>query len=296
MTSQLQTADALAASASQAAHRASDALLSRQNEQGYWWAYLTADTTLESDYILLQLWLDPPLGGVWQPRNRKLIDKAVRAILRRQLEDGGFNIYEKGPAEVSATVKAYFALKLAGVSVDDPRMAKARDCILSMGGIQAANSYVKINLSLFGLFPREFCPSVPPEMMLLPGNFIYQMSSWTRAIVIPLSIIHAMNPNRPVPAGSILKELFVPGGTRWSWLKDREFMTWRNVFLSLDAVAKFWEKHGSARPAQASNSSGRTMDAGAYEYSDGLAAIYPRCNTPLWRSMCLVTRLIIRTV
>ncbi len=95
--------------------------------------------------------------------------------------------------------------------MEDPRMVKARDCILSMGGIQAANSYVKINLSLFGLFPREFCPSVPPEMMLLPGNFIYQMSSWTRAIVIPLSIIHAMNPNWPVPSGFDLKELFVPG-------------------------------------------------------------------------------------
>ena len=128
-------------------------MLSQQTEQGYWWAYLTADTTLESDYILLQLWLDPPQNGVWKPKNRALIDKAVRAILRRQLEDGGFNIYAQGPAEVSATVKAYFALKLAGVPADDPRMIKARDCILSMGGIQAANSYVKINLSLFGLYP-----------------------------------------------------------------------------------------------------------------------------------------------
>ena len=245
MRPQLQMADSLVAGAFQAARRASDALLSQQTEQGYWWAYLTADTTLESDYILLQLWLDPPQNGVWRPKNRALVDKAVRSILRRQLEDGGFNIYEKGPAEVSATVKAYFALKLADVSMDDPRMAKARDCILSMGGIQAANSYVKINLSLFGLYPREFCPSVPPEMMLLPGNFIYQMSSWTRAIVIPLSIIHAMNPRRPVPDGFDVKELFVPGGTRWSWLKDREFMTWRNVFLSLDAIAKFWEKYGS---------------------------------------------------
>jgi squalene-hopene/tetraprenyl-beta-curcumene cyclase len=83
MRPQLQTADALAASASQAAQRASGALLARQNEQGYWWAYLTADTTLESDYILLQLWLDPPQDGVWQPKNRELIDKAVRSILRR---------------------------------------------------------------------------------------------------------------------------------------------------------------------------------------------------------------------
>jgi squalene-hopene/tetraprenyl-beta-curcumene cyclase len=275
MRPQLQTADALAASAGQAAQRASEALLARQNEQGYWWAYLTADTTLESDYILLQLWLDPPQDGVWQPKNRELIDKAARSILRRQLEDGGFNIYEKGPAEVSATVKAYFALKLAGVPVDDPRMTKARDCILAMGGIQAANSYVKINLSLFGLFPREFCPSVPPEMMLLPGNFIYQMSSWTRAIVIPLSIIHAMNPNRPVPGGFNLKELFVPGGTRWSWLKDREFMTWRNVFLSLDAVAKFWERRGSDTIRKRAILRAEQWMLERTKYSDGLGAIYP---------------------
>ena len=144
-------------------------------------------------------------------------------------------------------------------------MVRARDCILSLGGIQAANSYVKINLSLFDLFPREFCPSVPPEMMLLPGNFIYQMSSWTRAIVIPLSIVHAMNPQRPVPAGFDLKELFVPGGTRWSWLKDREFMTWRNVFLSLDRDCEVLGEIRLRHAPQARHSARRAVDAGAHE-------------------------------
>ena len=275
MRPQLHMADSLVAGAFQAARRASDALLAQQNEQGYWWAYLTADTTLESDYILLQLWLDPPVDVKWTPKNRVLIDKAVNSILRRQLPDGGFNIYCDGPADVSATVKAYFALKIAGVSPDDERMVRAKDCILSLGGIQAANSYVKINLSLFGLFPREFCPSVPPEMMLLPGNFIYQMSSWTRAIVIPLSIIHALNPLRPVPEGFDLKELFVPGGTRWSWLKDREFMTWRNVFLSLDAIAKFWEKYGSRGIRKKAILRAEQWVLERTKYSDGLAAIYP---------------------
>ncbi|HYP08169.1 MAG TPA: squalene--hopene cyclase, partial [Bryobacteraceae bacterium] len=125
------------------------------------------------------------------------------------------------------------------------------------------------------LFPREFCPSVPPEMMLLPGNFIYQMSSWTRAIVIPLAILHAMNPNRPVPAGFDLKELFVPGGTRWSWLKDREFMTWRNAFLSLDAIAKFWEKYGSKTLRKRAILRAEQWMLERTKYSDGLGAIYP---------------------
>ena len=91
-------------------------------------------------------------------KRRPLIDKAVRSILDRQLEDGGFNIYVKGPSEISASVKAYFALKLGGVPAEDSRMRRLRDRILAMGGIQAANSYVKVNLSLFDLYPRAVLP------------------------------------------------------------------------------------------------------------------------------------------
>ena len=210
MSSGVQIAESLLPATRQAIRKASHALLGMQHLEGYWWAELTADSTLESDWILLQLWLHPPVNGAWTPPNRPQIDRAVQSILARQLPDGGFNIYPKGPGDVSATVKAYFALKLAGVPVDDPRMTRARTRILELGGIQAANSYVKINLSLFNLYPREGAPSIPPELMLL-GNFIYEMSSWTRAIVIPLSIVHSMNPARPVPAGFDLQELFVPG-------------------------------------------------------------------------------------
>ncbi len=124
------------------------------------------------------------------------------------MPDGGFNIYAHGPSEISATIKAYTALKLAGLAYDDPNLARARERILALGGLQRANSYVKVNLSLFGLYPRQHTPSIPPEFMLL-GNFIYQMSSWTRAIVIPLSIVHALNPQRPVPAGFTLEELIL---------------------------------------------------------------------------------------
>src|SRR4051812_49303744 len=104
---QVSSAELLQRAATETAQRASAALLSLQHDQGYWWADLTADTTLESDYILLQLWLDPPVNGLWKPRTRHLIDKAVNSILRRQLPDGGFNIFPDGPAEVSATLKAY---------------------------------------------------------------------------------------------------------------------------------------------------------------------------------------------
>src|SRR5262249_23210790 len=157
-----------------------------------------------------ELWLHPPQNGVWNPPTQALIDKGVQSIFARQLPDGGFSIYEQGPGELNASIKAYTALKLAGVATDDDRMARLRERILARGGLQAANSYVKINLSLFGLYPREYTPSVPPEIHLL-GNLIYQMSSWTRAIVTPLSILHARNPQRPVPAGFNLDELLIPG-------------------------------------------------------------------------------------
>src|SRR5579872_436459 len=210
MSPSLQVADGIVAACAQAQRRAAEYLLGLQHPDGFWWADLTADTTLESDFILLELWRHPPEGGVWNPPTRPLIDKAVRSILARQLEDGGFNIYAHGPSEISATIKAYTALKLAGLAYDDPNLTRARERILALGGLQRANSYVKVNLSLFGLYPREHAPMIPPEFMLL-GKFIYEMSSWSRAIVIPLSIVHALNPRRPVPAGFTLKELFVPG-------------------------------------------------------------------------------------
>jgi squalene-hopene/tetraprenyl-beta-curcumene cyclase len=198
----------------------------------------------------------------------------VQSLLARQLPDGGFNIYPKGPADVSATVKAYFALKLAGIPAEDPKLVAARERILALGGIQAANSYVKINLSLFGLYPREFCPSIPPEM-ILSGDFIYEMSSWTRAIVIPLSIVHALNPRRPVPEGFTVQELFLDSGASFSWFKDNEFFTWKNIFLTADRFAKVWEKFGPKSIRKKAILRAEQWMLERTKYSDGLGAIYP---------------------
>lgn len=267
-------ARAIANAAAEAHARGAEYLLSRQHEPGYWHAELFGgDTTLESDFILLELWQYPPVNGRWDPPTRPRIEKAVASILARQLPDGGFNIYPGGPADVSASVKAYFALKVAGVPADDPRMVRLRERILSLGGIQAANSYVKLNLSLFDLYPRRWCPSVPPEMILL-GNFVYQMSSWTRAIVIPLSIVHAANPRRPVPAGFTLQELYHP--TRpMGWSRDPELFSWRNFFLAADRFLKFWERHGLRRVRELAIRKAERWILERTRYSDGLGAIYP---------------------
>ena len=269
----LQIADALLTASSAALRRASNYLLARRTREGYWWGDLTADTTLESDFILVELWRHPPQDGTWNPPSRPFIDKAVRSILARQLPDGGFSIYEKGPSEVSASIKAYTSLKLAGLAYDDPDLARLRERILALGGLQAANSYVKINLSLFGLYPREHTPSVPPELMLT-GRLIYEMSSWTRAIVIPLSILHAMNPQRPVPAGFKIDELFSPGATLM--FPDNEgFWSWRNFFLKADKLVKMWERHGSRGLRTRAIRRAEQWVLERTKYSDGLGAIYP---------------------
>src|SRR5947207_11816050 len=127
MSTAVRSLDTRVAALTHAIRRAAGQLLSQQDRRGFWWAELTADTTLESDYIMLQLWMHPPQGGVWNPPSRELIDKAAQSILRRQLPDGGFNVYVKGPSDISATVKAYFALKLAGIPYDDLRLTRARE-------------------------------------------------------------------------------------------------------------------------------------------------------------------------
>ena len=256
-----------------AVERAAAVLVEQQDASGYWCAELTADTTLESDYILLQLWMHPPVDGVWHPPTMPLVQKAAQSILARQLPDGGFNIYQQGPTEISATVKAYCALKLAGLHENDSRLARARECILSRGGIQAANSYVKINLSLFDLYPREHVPTIPPELMLA-GNVIYRMSSWSRAIAVSLCIVHSQNPQRPVPAGFSLEELFAPGVSP-AFRIDDEWFTWRNVFLCIDRILKFWDRHAlTAVRKQALRKAERWMLEHCKD-ADGLGAIYP---------------------
>jgi squalene-hopene/tetraprenyl-beta-curcumene cyclase len=128
-----QVSEKLLSSSRTAIDRAAAKFLSLQHPDGYWCALLTADTTLESDYILFQLWLHAPdANGKWNPPSRGQVDRAAQRILSKQNADGGFAIYAKGPSEISASVKAYFALKLAGIAIDDPPLARLRECILSL--------------------------------------------------------------------------------------------------------------------------------------------------------------------
>ena len=129
------------------------------------------------------------------------------------MPEGGWAIYPGGPPQVSASVKAYFVLKLLGHDPEAPHMRRARRVILGLGGVEACNSFTKIYLAIFGQYDWERCPAIPPEIILLPRWFyinIYEMSSWSRAIVIPLSIIWARKPRCAVPPRASISELFSP--------------------------------------------------------------------------------------
>src|SRR3954454_20352023 len=169
-------------------------LLDRQHGDGYWIGELEGDTILESEYVLLMAYL----GRLDDPN----CAKACRYIRERQLPGGGWSIYPGGPCELSATVKAYFALKLLGTPTDEPGMAAAREKILEAGGAQASNSFTRFYLALLGQIDFDDCPSVPPELVLLPSGLNFSlaaMSSWTRTIVVPLSIISAFKPVHRLP-------------------------------------------------------------------------------------------------
>jgi squalene-hopene/tetraprenyl-beta-curcumene cyclase len=265
-------ATSLAERSETAADLAARALLAIQNPEGYWCGDLTADTTLCSDFILLALWLFPPdASGAWNPPFAGRIRKAMRAILDHQLPDGGWNIYSGGPSEVNATARAYTALKIAGFSVEDPAMARARERTLRLGGMQATNSYTKINYSLFGLYPRQYAPSVPVEITLVPGNLLYEMSSWTRAIIVPLSIVQAIGGTRPVPNGMNVEELYLPGKKLSLPRRDRTSAVFRHV----DRVAKLWERRGVKEVRARAVREAEKWMLDHTRYSEGVGAIYP---------------------
>jgi squalene-hopene/tetraprenyl-beta-curcumene cyclase len=257
----------------QAVERCASALWSQRHPDGYWCGELTADSTLESDYVLLQLWLHPASADTpsWQPPSREAIDKACRFILARQLADGGWNIFPGGAAEVNATVRAYTVLKIAGHGPESDYMVRARNRILSLGGLQACNSYTKINFSLFGLYPRKYVPSVPPELVLVPGDLLYEMSSWTRAIIVPLSIVQSIGITRPTPGNLKVEELFVPGKRLSLPKRDAAGL----VFTQVDRAVKVWEKLGWRNIRSRGIREAERWMLERTRYADGLGAIYP---------------------
>src|SRR5438128_5723490 len=253
--------------------RAQQNLLRQQRPDGHWCGELVVDSTLCSDFVLFMHWL----GEI----DVSLQERCARHILKRQLPDGGWNIYFGGPSEINASIKGYFALKLAGYSADLPFMRKARENILRLGGIPRMNTFSKLYLDRLGQFPWKYLPTIPVEMILLPkwAQFhIYKMSSWSRAMLIPLAIINHFKPTRLLPGEKQLHELY-PLGTEhqdFRLARDARFFTWRNFFLRVDDVLKFLHPlRFHPMRQRALEEAERWMLERIGEGSDGLAAVYP---------------------
>jgi squalene-hopene/tetraprenyl-beta-curcumene cyclase len=250
-------------------------LLSEQKAEGYWVGELMVDATLVADTIAYHHW-NGKVDEQWQR-------KAVNHIFSMQLPDGGWNIYYGGPAEVNATIKAYLALKLAGVPVTDPRMLRAREVALNFGGVPRMNTFSKLYLALLGLFPWDYVPTIPCEVILI-GKWFYvninEMSSWSRSMLVPLAIINHFKPTRPLKNSIDLDELYPEGihERDLALAPDPERLTWRNFFLWLDRLHKFaeWFTELGIHPFRdrALRKAEEWM-LERFEGSDGLAAIFP---------------------
>ncbi|MBV8514804.1 MAG: squalene--hopene cyclase [Acidobacteria bacterium] len=266
-----------------AINRGADHLLSLQAKPGYWLGELEADSTLESDYIYYLYVL-----GKAEPAR---IAKLANYVRRKQLVDGGWNIYPGGPSELNATCKAYFALKLVGDNPKSAHMVKARETVLRLGGLEKSNSYVRFYLALAGALGWEMVPAILPEMMLLPNWFylnIYEMSSWTRGIVIPMAILSALRPDFRLPEHAQVDELFVDTSHKESafdW--SDSLISWRNFFLAADRAMKLYEKL-PWKPLR--NRALREAKAWVLEHierTEGLAAIYPAMMNSIFALMAL---------
>jgi squalene-hopene/tetraprenyl-beta-curcumene cyclase len=264
--------DDLASRVAAAIDGARNWLLSQQHEDGYWCGELEADTSLESDYILLHVLLGTS--------NQERFQKCANQILRHQNEDGGWPIFNGGPSNISASVKAYFGLKLAGYKPDHPALARARKKILELGGVTKVNTFTKIYLCFLGQYDYDAVPAIPPEIVLFPNWFwfnIYEISSWSRAILVPLSIVYAKKPFKKIPDEMAIDELFVGGRDksrmRLEW--SDKLISWRNFFLVFDRLTH-WFEAVHIRPLRwlALKKAEQWM-VERFEMSDGLAAIYP---------------------
>jgi squalene-hopene/tetraprenyl-beta-curcumene cyclase len=270
-----------AARLEKAIERGANHLLSLQADQGYWQGELEADSTLESDYIYYLHVL-----GKADPER---IAKLANYVRSKQLPDGGWSIYPGGPSELNATCKAYFALKLAGDSPYAPNLARAREMVHRLGGLEHSNSYVRFYLALVGAVSWDLVPSIPPELMLIPSWFIfniYEMSSWTRGIVIPMAILSSLRPDWRLPDSAHVDELFKDPEHKTAALDwSDQLLSWKNVFLALDRGLKLYEKSPWKPFRQRAIREAQSWMLDHIERTEGLAAIYPAMMNSIFALM-----------
>jgi len=227
----------------QAIKRSQAYILSQQCEGGYWVGELEANITLTAEYILFC----HLIGCVDEVRQQK----CVRYLRLQQRADGGWTLYYGGPSDLSTTVEAYFAMRVAGIPPNAPHMQRARRLILALGGLSQARIFTKIFLASFGQCDWRAIPVIPPELIFLPRSFyvnIYEFSSWSRSVIIPLTILFAKKPLCVLPPESqVTEELFVepPGPARSAFKRRDKGLSWELLFVLLDSFLKVSQKYTS---------------------------------------------------
>ena len=257
--------------------RAQSHLLAHQAPDGHWVGEVEPPPEITAEYLLL--------CHLLERANREREGKAVRYLRRKQREDGGWNLFTDGPPNLSVTIKAYFAMKMAGVPVDDSAMVRARARILELGGPVKANVFTKILLALFGEYDWNGVPTMPVEIMLFPrvSPFnIYEVSYWSRTVIVPLLILMDRKPVKWLPAEMSLDELWpVPreqASLRFPRMPEPfawRGLFWKNAFVFFDDFLKIWERF-SPRPGrrQAVEAARRWIEE-RLAVPGGLGGIYP---------------------
>ncbi len=246
-------------------------MLSLQEADGHWCGELEGDAILEAEYMLTMFYLGR--------HGDRRFGKAALRLRDRQLPSGGWSLFPGGGANVNPTVKAYFALKLAGDAADLPHMESARRAALELGGLDACNSFTKIYLAIFGQYPWSQCPAVPPELVLLPRWLpfnIYGMSAWSRAIVVPLSIVRALRPSCPLPPETGIGELRLEGAPAGvPAAGSLAAAAWHRLFRLTDGVFRLYERRPLRGLRRRALEAARDWTVRRFEGSDGLGAIFP---------------------
>jgi squalene-hopene/tetraprenyl-beta-curcumene cyclase len=245
-------------------------LVARQAPDGHWRGPLEGDTILESEYILILAWADR--------LDRAEVAGAAQRLLNEQLPGGGWAIYPGGPVDVSASVKAYLALKIIGHDQHSEPLRRARQAIEQAGGPWAVNSFTKFYMALLGQMSYADCPAVPPEMVLLPDWFpvnLHRVSAWSRTMIVPLSLIWAFKPVRQLAAHQGIAELLTSQAARSGPPAVGGNGGWARFFRGVDWLLKATDAAGVRPFRSRAVAACRRWMLERFDGSDGLGAIFP---------------------
>jgi squalene-hopene/tetraprenyl-beta-curcumene cyclase len=225
---------------SQSIAKSQEFLLARQTPEGYWIGDLEADASVSAGYITLMRYMT----GRVDPSRR---DKVINKVLEQQNQDGSWSAYFDGPGDLSVSIQTYLGLKLGGVRSQEPFMLRAREFIISQGGIQNANLITKVWLALFGQYDWLEVPSIPPEIIFLPNWFyfnIYEFASWSRATIMALTILLTNKPVCDVSQAANLDELYSARQDN----QEKEppdsgrLFSWKRFFRTADCMFKLYDR------------------------------------------------------